>query len=121
MPALRACWCSRAAYAIVATDCLIFFVELKPNGCFYPAGLHSRSRHHTLREFEGLRGPDFFEAVVYTTPAVGDAGGTGLLVLSCCVNDGREERSCSSGKRRTIGKKTIFHPFACCCSLPTPA
>lgn len=35
------------------------------------------------REFEGLQGPAYFEAMIYVTLADGDAGVTCLLVLYC--------------------------------------
>ena len=50
--------------------------------------LYLGSRHHTVRELRGLRGPDSFETVLYMTIAVGDASATGLWVLCCCVGQG---------------------------------
>ena len=40
--------------------------------------------------------------------AVVDAGATGVLGILCCVNDGREDRTCSLQNRRNIGKEQHF-------------
>ena len=42
--------------------------------------------------------------------AVGDAGPKGLLGVVCCVNEDREERSCTQKNRRNNGKTTTLPP-----------
>ena len=45
------------------------------------------SRHPSLREVEGRRGPASFATVVIVTLTIGDAGVTGKLVLLCCLRN----------------------------------
>lgn len=83
----------------------VFFGELRLQRLKIPPNAHTGSRRHALRELEGLRGPETFEAVLYMNLAVGDAGATGLLMHLCSVNAGHEKRTRAPKKWRNIGKK----------------
>jgi len=93
MSVLRACGCSVAAQAMVASDGVFFRRTETSAAKKFLLCSHSSSRRHALWEFEGLRGPATFETVLYMTLAGGDAGPADLPLLFCCVNVGREKRS----------------------------
>ncbi len=71
-----------------------------------------------LRDLEGLQGRAAFETMISMILAVGDAGGTGLLIASFCVNGGRE----SVGEFRKIDEASATINSSsdialCCCAL----
>lgn len=99
---------------------MVFVVELKLNGCFFAADPDSSAHQDTIRECKGLRGPAFFETMLYEVLAAGDVGATALPLLFCSVNEGGEERSCFGKNPPAVGEKyTCSSVCLLACSVST--